>query len=211
MPLRSRWLRRLRFSCLMTSLAERKRADRAAAMERRAAAHRAGVGADRQAAGYLLEFLAGLRGVETVSAYIPIRDELNPLPAMLALHGLGYRVGVPVIEAKGRPLQFREWHPEARLSAGSFGVHVPDEGAWVVPQALIVPMLAFDRTGSRLGYGGGFYDRTLAALREDGGTVHAIGFAYAGQEVGQIPIDETDAHLDVIVTEAGLLIPERSA
>ena len=190
----------------MTSLAERKHADRTAAMDRRARAHRAALGAARQAAGHLLELVAGLRGVETVSAYLPIRDELDPAPAMLALHGLGYRLCVPVIEARGRPLRFREWHPGARLASGPFGVRVPEAGDWLVPQALVVPLLAFDRTGNRLGYGGGFYDRTLTALRANG-PVHAIGFAYAAQEVERIPIDETDAHLDAVVTEAGVTIP----
>jgi 5-formyltetrahydrofolate cyclo-ligase len=191
----------------MTDPAEEKRSARAAAMARRAALHAGLPGAARQAAGHLLDELARVRHLGTVSAYLPIRDELDPLPGMLALAGLGYRLCVPVIEGSGLPLRFREWAPGAAVVPGPFGVAVPSEGDWLVPEVLVVPMLAFDARAFRLGYGGGFYDRTLAALRADG-EVLALGFAYAGQEVPLVPHGPRDQHLDAVVTEAGVVRPE---
>lgn len=192
----------------MTSLSDIKRANREAAMARRAAAHRDHPGAARQAAARVLELVSALPDIEVVSAYLAIRGELDPHPVMLALSGLGYRICMPVIEAKGQPLSFREWTPQTRLVRGTFGVEVPETGDELVPQAMIVPLLAFDRQCHRLGYGGGFYDRTIAALREHG-PVHAFGFAYAAQEIEQVPIEETDMQLDAIVTEEGVIRPPR--
>jgi 5-formyltetrahydrofolate cyclo-ligase len=184
-----------------------KAAARVAALERRRAAHAAGApGAGRLAAGHALEVIAGLRGVATVAAYLPIRDEIDPVPAMLALAGLGYAVAVPVIEARGKPLLFRRWAPGVATVPGPFGVPVPAEGKTVEPDALIVPMLAFDRRGHRLGYGGGFYDRTIAGLRARGEAA-AIGFAYADQEMDEVPDSEHDMRLDAIVTETGVVWP----
>jgi 5-formyltetrahydrofolate cyclo-ligase len=190
----------------MTDPAEEKRAARAAALERRAALHAGLPGAARQAAGHLLDAVARARRTGAVSCYLPIRDELDPMPAMLALAGLGYRLCVPVIEGRGLPLRFREWAPGVRVVPGPFGVAVPAEGDWLVPEVLVVPMLAFDARAYRLGYGGGFYDRTLAALRAEG-EVLALGLAYAGQEVPQVPHGPRDQHLDAVVTEAGVLRP----
>jgi 5-formyltetrahydrofolate cyclo-ligase len=185
-----------------------KDAARAAALERRRAAHAAGApGAGRLAAGHALEAIAGLRGVRVVAAYLPIRDEIDPLPAMLALSGLGYLVAVPVIEAQGRPLVFRSWTPGVATVAGPFGVPVPAAGETVEPEVLLVPMLAFDRRGHRLGYGGGFYDRTIAGLRARR-ELAAIGFAYADQEMPEVPDSQHDMRLDAIVTEAGVIRPD---
>ena len=128
----------------------------------RAAAHAAGAGAARLAAGHALEAIGHLRAVGTVAGYLPIRSEIDPRPAMLALIGLGYRVAVPVVEAPGQPLAFRAWSPGGTTEPGAFGVEVPVAAEPVEPDVLLVPMLAFDARGHRLGYGGGFYDRTIA-------------------------------------------------
>jgi 5-formyltetrahydrofolate cyclo-ligase len=185
-----------------------KDAARAAALERRRAAHAAGApGAGRLAGGYALETIAGLRGVGVVAGYLPIRDEIDPLPAMLALSGLGYRVAAPVIEARGRPLAFRSWTPGGTTVTGPFGVPVPAAGETVEPDVLLVPMLAFDRRGHRLGYGGGFYDRTIAGLRARR-EIAAIGFAYADQEMPEVPDSEHDMRLDAIVTDLGVIRPD---
>ncbi|HEX5776090.1 MAG TPA: 5-formyltetrahydrofolate cyclo-ligase, partial [Caulobacteraceae bacterium] len=130
-------------------------------------------------------------------------SELDPGPAMLALHGLGYPVCVPVIEAPARPLVFRAWRPGVATAPGPLGVEIPEEGAAMEPDVLLVPMLAFDARGHRLGYGGGFYDRTIAALRARG-EITALGFAFAAQEVAEVPNSGHDMRLDGIVTEAGL-------
>jgi 5-formyltetrahydrofolate cyclo-ligase len=179
-----------------------KAAARQAAFAVRAAAHAAGAGAARLAAGHVLELVGSLREVRTVAGYLPIRSEIDPLPAMLALVGLGYRIAVPVIEGRGRPLAFRSWTPGVATERGPYGVRVPVTGEPAEPDALLVPLLAFDAAGHRLGYGGGFYDRTIAALRAGRGAV-ALGLAYVAQEVAEVPRSETDMRLDAIVTEAG--------
>jgi 5-formyltetrahydrofolate cyclo-ligase len=188
----------------VTSLDEAKRAARAGALAARAAAAAASPGADRQAAAHVLEAVAGLRGVATVAGYLPIRNEFDPRQAMLALAGLGFRLCVPVVEGPARPLAFRTWTPDVATERRHFGVEVPATGAPAVPDLLLVPMLAFDRRGHRLGYGGGFYDRTIAALRARG-PLHALGLAYAAQEIAAVPDGETDMPLDAIATERGLL------
>ena len=189
----------------MSGLAGAKAEARATASGARAAAHAAGPGAARRAAAHALMALAGLRGVKTVAGYLPIRSEIDPRPAMRALHGLGYRVVVPVVEAADRPLGFRTWTPGVATARGPFGVEVPMAGEAAEPDLLLVPLLAYDPRGHRLGYGGGFYDRTIAALRARGDGVLAFGFAYAAQEVSGVPDGEDDMRLDGIVTERGFL------
>lgn len=173
-----------------------KAAARAEAFARRAEAFAAGQG---QAAEILADFLAPHKG-KVLSGYMPMRTEIDPLPAMAAHQG---PVGVPVIVAKASPLRFREWSPGCRLVEGAFKAMIPEEGGWVEPEVLIVPMLAWDRRGYRLGYGGGFYDRTLEGLRTRGPVV-AVGFAFAAQEVAEVPIDQFDQRLDAVVTEKGV-------
>ncbi len=158
------------------------------------------------AAAHLLAVLAAHAG-KVIAGYMPIRTEISPLPAMA---GIADRspVCVPVIQGEGLPLLFREWHPGAAMIDGPFGALVPASGAFLEPRVLIVPLLAFDRRGFRLGYGGGFYDRTLALLR-GAGPVTAIGLAFAGQEVPEVPTESTDQPLDLIVTEEGSITPRR--
>ena len=180
-------------------LSEIKAAARKAAFARRKAAH-AAVGPG--ACGNLSAFLAGYRGVP-IAGYMPIRTEIDPLPAMAeaAAHG---PVGLPVIEAEGLPLKFSHWTPDGALRAGPFGAQVPLMDDWMVPEIVIVPLVAFDRRGGRLGYGGGFYDRTLEGLRARA-AVLSVGFAYAAQEAENLPLEATDQPLDLIITEAGVI------
>lgn len=175
-----------------------KAAARAEAFARRALAFAAGQG---QAAEILADYLSAQRG-KVLSGYMPMRTEIDPLPAMAAHQG---PVGVPVIMGKATPLRFREWSPGCRLVEGPFKAMVPEEGAWVEPEVLIVPLLAWDRRGYRLGYGGGFYDRTLEGLRAKG-PVLAVGFAFAAQEVDEVPTDPFDQRLDAVVTERGVTV-----
>jgi magnesium transporter len=187
------------------SLAEVKAAARAAAMARRATAH--GHGRDAAAQERLALALEPYRG-RPIAGYMPIRTEVNPLPVMAALAAEG-PVGVPVIEAAGTALSFRRWTPGCALVPGRFGAPVPMAQEALVPEVLIVPLLAFDRAGNRLGYGGGFYDRTLEALRAARPETVAIGFAYAAQEAEALPLEPTDQRLDAIVTDAFTLTFER--
>jgi len=151
-----------------------------------------------QAAELLADYLARYAG-RVLAGYMPMRTEIDPLPAMTAHDG---PVCVPVITGKGQPLRFREWTPGCALIAGDFGALIPADGAWLEPEVLIVPLLSFDLRGFRLGYGGGFYDRTLEGLRSRH-PIQAVGFAFAAQQVPHVPIDATDQQLDAIMTEAG--------
>lgn len=181
------------------SLAEIKAAARKAAFLRRKAAHDQRPPAP---SGALSEVLAGYRGVP-LAGYMPIRTEIDPLPAMAeaAAHG---PVGVPVIAGQGMALDFSRWQPDGALRAGPFGAQVPELDDFFDPEILIVPLVAFTRHGGRLGYGGGFYDRTLERLRARRATL-AIGFAFSGQEADELPLEPTDQRLDLIVTETGVI------
>ncbi|KAF0173016.1 MAG: 5-formyltetrahydrofolate cyclo-ligase [Rhodobacteraceae bacterium] len=162
----------------------------------RKAAFAAGQG---QAGEILADFLADHRG-RALAGYMAMRTEIDPLAAMLAHQG---PVCVPVIIAAGQALRFREWSPGCRMEMGAFGAEIPAEGAWIEPEVLIVPLVGFDARGYRLGYGGGFYDRTLQGLRAKRATL-AVGFAFAAQELPEVPIDQFDQRLDVMVTETGV-------
>jgi len=181
----------------MTDMDAIKAEARRAAFARRKEAFARGQG---QAAEILADILAG-QGGAALAGYMPMRTEIDPLPAMAAHPG---PVGAPVIIAKGQPLRFREWTPGCAMVTGEFGAEIPAEGAWLDPDVLIVPLLAWDRRGYRLGYGGGFYDRTLQHLRASRPRL-AIGYAFAAQEVPEVPVDGFDQRLDMIVTEAEVL------
>ncbi|MFN3259946.1 MAG: 5-formyltetrahydrofolate cyclo-ligase [Pikeienuella sp.] len=179
-------------------MTEEKAALRTALFARRKAVH--GDAARDAAANARLLAMIGEAEGRIVSGFRPIRTEIDPTEAMTTLHEAGARLCVPVIEAKGAPLRFREWAPGAAMERGEFGAEVPASGAWLEPEILVVPLLGWDRAGRRLGYGGGFYDRTLARLRAKG-PAQAIGFAYAAQEVSAVPAGPEDERLDAIATE----------
>jgi 5-formyltetrahydrofolate cyclo-ligase len=135
------------------------------------------------------------------SGFWPFGPEIDVRPILYHLHAAGHPIALPVVVKRGLPLLFRAWSPGQALVAGSFGVPRPDKGSpELTPQLLVVPLLAFDRAGYRLGYGGGFYDRTLAGLRANG-PVLAVGVAFSAQEVERIPRDDSDERLDWMVTE----------
>lgn len=180
----------------MTAVDEAKAAARKAAFAARKEAFARGQG---QAAELLADVLAPHRG-KALAGYMAMRTEIDPTAAMAAHQGL---VGVPVILGAGQALKFREWSPGCAMVAGEFGAFIPADGAWVEPEVVIVPLVGFDARGYRLGYGGGFYDRTLAGLRARH-PVLAVGFAFDAQELPEVPIDQYDQRLDVIVTESGI-------
>ena len=180
-------------------LNDRKAAARKAAFGRRKAAFDA---AGPGQAGRLSGVLAGYRGVP-LAGYMPIRTEINPLAAMAEAAAYG-PVGVPVIQGAGLPLEFSRWEPETPLRTGPFGAQVPVIDDFLEPEILIVPLVAFDANGGRLGYGGGFYDRTLERLRARRATL-AIGFAFDAQEADDLPLESTDQPLDMIVTESRVI------
>jgi 5-formyltetrahydrofolate cyclo-ligase len=145
-------------------------------------------------------------GPETVVAgYWPIGGEVDVRPLLEAAQAAGARVALPAVVERHAALEFRLWQPGEALESGAHGTAHPAAMAPVVtPDVVLVPLLAFDDAGWRLGYGGGYYDRTLAALRAEQ-SVLAVGVGFAAQRLDKVPHDATDQRLDRILTEVGLV------
>ena len=136
-----------------------------------------------------------------VSGFMPLGNEINPLPLLRALSERGAHLALPVVTARGRPLIMRAWKWGDPLASGVWGIREPmPDAAIVEPDILLVPLLAFDRAGGRLGYGGGYYDLTLLQLRARK-TVVAVGLTFAAQEIPAVPTTSRDAPLDLVLTE----------
>ncbi|MGA8651624.1 MAG: 5-formyltetrahydrofolate cyclo-ligase [Xanthobacteraceae bacterium] len=136
-----------------------------------------------------------------VSGFMPMKSEINPLPLMKTLAEAGAQLALPVTGSRGKPLVMRAWSFGEPLASGVWGIRQPKpDAAEVEPDIVLVPLLAFDRAGRRLGYGGGYYDLTLAGLRARKAVV-AIGLAYAAQEIADVPATPRDAGLDLVLTE----------
>ncbi|MEO0399370.1 MAG: 5-formyltetrahydrofolate cyclo-ligase [Pseudomonadota bacterium] len=170
----------------------------------RAAAHAARPDAPAHAARLFMDQVPRAKGT-VVALYHPLKDELDTGPLAEALHDAGHPLALPVVTAKNAPLEFRTYTPGDALVKGDFNVMTPPSEAPVVkPDIIVAPLLGFTKAGARLGYGGGFYDRTLEALRSDG-EITAVGFAYGAQEVQSLPTGAHDEFLDWIVTERAAL------
>lgn len=140
-----------------------------------------------------------------VSGYSPMKSELNPVPLMHRLAGSGARLALPVVIGRGKPLVMRAWSFGEGLAAGVWGIREPKaEAPEVAPDILLVPLAAFDRAGHRIGYGAGYYDMTLKALRARK-TAVAIGLAFSVQEIARVPATPRDERLDFVLTEAGVI------
>jgi len=140
----------------------------------------------------------------TVAGYVAIADEVDPAPVLQALAGKGIALALPIAEKAQEAMTFKAWRIEDPLVSGSYGTKIPGDAAQVVaPDVLLVPVVAFDTAGYRLGFGGGFYDRTISALRHNK-IIAAYGIAYDGQEVAEVPRGPFDVRLD------GLFTPTRS-
>ncbi len=157
-------------------------------------------------AGFGLDFLQ-LDQAAVVSGYYPHRTEIDVILLMERLHGEGRQLCLPVVIENEQPLEFRRWQPGDLTERGQLNIEVPLASAEVVePDVLLVPLLAFDDRGYRLGYGGGFYDRTLGMLRSKKPIV-AVGVAFSGQEVGAVVRGVGDQPVDWILTENGPVQP----
>jgi 5-formyltetrahydrofolate cyclo-ligase len=147
----------------------------------------------------------------TVSGFLPIGSEIDPRPALRRLRVMGMNICLPCVVAPDAPLVFRAWEEHDPLVEETFGTKAPAPSAPERdPDILMVPMLAFDGAGYRLGYGGGFYDRSLEALRARK-RVTAVGVAFSGQRVDAVPRGPHDQPLDWIVTEGGAFRPGDTA
>lgn len=139
-----------------------------------------------------------------IAGYAPLKGEVDSRPLLRQLFAMGHDIALPVAEA-GKPLSFHLWRPDDPLVPGAFGAREPrGRAAPLRPQIVVVPLVAFDGAGWRLGRGGGFYDRTIAELRA-GGPVLTVGAAFAAQRVPAVPREDHDQRLDWIVTEEGAL------
>ncbi len=180
---------------------------RKAAVRRDALARREALPADaRQAAGLAVAergLPVAVSPGTVVSGFSPVKSEINPLPLLRRLADAGASIALPVIAGRNQPLTMRSWSFGAPLVSGVWGIREPAADApEVFPDILIVPLLAFDRHGYRLGYGGGYYDRTLARLRAMKPVI-AIGIAFAAQQIDRVPITPRDERLDLVLTENG--------
>ena len=139
------------------------------------------------------------------AAYLPIRSEISPLPLVAALHRDGQQTAMPITPAEGEALSFRHWAVGDILEAGPYGTSQPlTVGQPVLPDIILAPLLAFDAAGWRLGYGGGFYDRTIADLAMRRHRCAVIGLGYDGQKLDKVPIGPYDMPLDALLTPSGL-------
>jgi 5-formyltetrahydrofolate cyclo-ligase len=136
-----------------------------------------------------------------VSGFSPMKSEINPLPLMRRLAALGAKLALPVVVGRGQPLTMRAWDFGEPLARGVWGIRQPLQTARAVaPDIVLVPLACFDRNGHRIGYGAGYYDLTIHALRAKK-EVTAVGIAFATQEVAEVPATERDARLDLVLTE----------
>ena len=143
-----------------------------------------------------------------VAGFYPIQSEINCLFVLKALNAIQCRIALPVMKGKKQHLAFREWDMMEELTDGPFGTKEPkSELLYVMPDIILVPLLAFDERGHRLGYGGGYYDRTLAAYRDKGHEFTSLGLGYEGQRLDKIPVGKLDQPLDIIVTEQKVYRP----
>jgi 5-formyltetrahydrofolate cyclo-ligase len=185
-----------------TETEQTKAALRAAALALRdalPAAERAAAAAAIAGRAFPLQVVSGM----IVAGFSPMKakSEINPIPLLRKLSDAGAQLALPAIAGRGHPLIMRAWHFGAPLAAGQWGIREPTPDApEVAPDILIVPLAAFDRQGHRIGYGAGYYDLTINALRAKKKMV-AVGIAYAAQEIPKVPATERDARLDLVLTE----------
>lgn len=173
----------------------------------------------QSAAGALVEKLLSYipNNSSIIAGYSPIRNEMDVRPAMIALVNRGHALCLPVISDEPSPhlkegrvrgdggLQFHHWHPDDPLVLGSYGIEIPTKGQAATPDMVLVPLVAFDAQGNRLGYGAGYYDRTINTLRHVKKHVKIIGIAYSLQQIDHIAAEPHDEQLDMVITESGII------
>jgi 5-formyltetrahydrofolate cyclo-ligase len=183
--------------------------DKKAALRTEALARRDALpAAERQAAAETIAarpFPVPLRPGVIVSGFSPLKSEINPLPLLRKLAEAGASLALPVVAGRGKPLIMRSYAFGQELNTGVWGIREPKaDSPEVKPDILIVPLAAFDRNGHRIGYGAGYYDMTINALRSLKPVI-AIGIAYAAQEIPEVPATARDARLDLVLTERDVI------
>ena len=137
---------------------------------------------------------------KSVAGYYTIKDELDCIVTLKALHAARFKLSLPAIVSQDEPLEFRIWDMRSELKPGPFGTREAT-GETTMPEVLLVPLVAFDVNGNRLGYGGGYYDRTISKLKSENSDIVVIGLSYEAQKLDAVPTDSYDQKLDMVVTE----------
>jgi 5-formyltetrahydrofolate cyclo-ligase len=177
------------------------------AVSRRAALMSKQPEAPQHLAGFAAALIESF-GVGVYAAYLPIRSELSPIALVGELVAAGMTTVMPITPEPENPLSFHQWAPGMPLAEGPYGTkQPPSANTKIDPDVILAPMLAFDAGCWRLGYGGGFYDRTIANLRDQGRDVRVIGLAFSGQKVAAVPTGPYDMALDAVLTPEGLVWP----
>jgi 5-formyltetrahydrofolate cyclo-ligase len=160
--------------------------------------------AERQAAAEAIakrEFPVAITPGIIVSGFSPLKTEINPIPLLRKLAAAGAKLALPCIAGRGKPLIMRAWDFGAAMASGQWGIREPmPDAEEVAPDKKNVPLACFDRAGHRIGYGAGYYDMTIHALRAKK-KITAVGIAFAAQEIPQVPATERDETLDLVLTE----------
>lgn len=184
--------------------------DEKAKARKQAAARRGEARADLPEAASMLAGYCGLLLEEfkprCIAGYWPIKTELDVFPLLSACAGVAdLSLCLPITGAPETALRFHRWHPKDKLDIGPYNTRQPFASAPVIlPDLILLPLLAFDENFNRLGYGGGFYDRTLASFASTGHKVSAIGIAYDQQQIDKVPTGPFDRALDGVLTPSGL-------
>ena len=153
---------------------------------------------------FLHEWISGKKSVSVIGLYYPVNSEMNPLTLIEYFNNQGVITCLPIVIDKNSPLIFKAWSPGKDMVAGRYGIPVPDNDQVVIPDLVICPLLAYDEKGMRLGYGGGFYDRTIRHLRRNKQTRY-MGLAFSQQKsYYDLPSEDHDVPLDTILTELGI-------
>ncbi len=150
--------------------------------------------------------LLGINGNSIVSSYVPIRSEINTIAIVDWLREINCTICLPVIERENYPLKFFVWEAGAKLVISKFGIPIPSDPKLVDPNILLCPLLSFDKGANRLGYGGGYYDRTIQKLRGQR-KIHVFGLAFSEQQSkNSLPSDDFDQKLDAVITDKNYFI-----
>ncbi|MFL2801597.1 MAG: 5-formyltetrahydrofolate cyclo-ligase [Paracoccaceae bacterium] len=145
------------------------------------------------------------KNIKILAFYYPINTEVNPLPILHLLKKRTLNYCLPVVENSNSPLTFREWRDDTKLIISNFGARIPSEGNLLIPDLILIPLLAYDDYGSRLGYGGGFYDRTIFSFKKNTEKkIFTLGLAFSCQKYfGKLPTEKNDEKIDSVLTEEG--------
>ncbi len=190
---------------LLITLEEKKKIRKTLKVKRKKTFLKNGEVFSEMISSHFISWFVNQKNIKNIAFYYPINTEVDPFPIIRLLNKKSLNHCLPVICKLNTPLIFREWKKDSKLVKSNFGAKIPSTGNEIIPDLILVPLLAYDNTGSRLGYGGGFYDRTLSNLRKNlKKKIIAIGLAFSSQKYnGLLPVENSDEKIDAILTENG--------